>query len=304
MKLDDDPLFSEWSSATPGGVAVTPNAIPSVAPYELGFEDDEVPFVTVPAERRERLQRYVMWTVGGCVAVCLAAAVRVGVTRDTLSETDAAAIGVAVAAAHEGASVTTASLPESVPHAANEEIPLPVAVDPSETAEDETAETTPAEKPAAERAVSTTSAPATVASTSVPTAVAATTPLAPAPVPQLAPSARVTPSPARAADDKAPPAKTTVASASPPAAGTPAPTKTAVQEREDARRALEKGKYRDAASAAERAATLDPSDAEAWLILGAARQELGQAALAHAAFKSCVQTAKHGPIGECRAMLH
>jgi hypothetical protein len=98
-----------------------------------------------------------------------------------------------------------------------------------------------------------------------------------------------------------PPAPAPVAEATP---GAPAPPLTAVQERELARRALERGKARDAIAAAERATAADPTDAESWLILGSANQEIGHAAAARVAFRSCLKLAKRGPLRECRAMLH
>jgi cytochrome c-type biogenesis protein CcmH/NrfG len=81
------------------------------------------------------------------------------------------------------------------------------------------------------------------------------------------------------------------------------PAETAVQEREAARRSLERGKIHDAIAAAERSTALDPTDAEAWLILGAAHQELGHEGAARGAFHSCTSSAKRGPVSECRAML-
>ena len=82
-----------------------------------------------------------------------------------------------------------------------------------------------------------------------------------------------------------------------------APARTAIQEREAARRSLERGKTRDAIAAAERSVALDGTDAEAWLILGAAKQEIGHGGEALSAFRSCAKSAKRGPVRECRAML-
>jgi cytochrome c-type biogenesis protein CcmH/NrfG len=56
-------------------------------------------------------------------------------------------------------------------------------------------------------------------------------------------------------------------------------------------------------AAGTRATAGDPGDAEGWLILGSAQQELGHAAAAREAFRSCVKSAKRGPVGECAAML-
>jgi len=111
----------------------------------------------------------------------------------------------------------------------------------------------------------------------------------------------------------APPVAAPVAAAPPVAVAAPAPVtpaappaaapKTGLQERESARRSLERGKLRDAIDAGERATTLDPTDAESWLILGAAHQELGHGGAARTAFRACVKSANRGPVRECRAML-
>jgi hypothetical protein len=82
-----------------------------------------------------------------------------------------------------------------------------------------------------------------------------------------------------------------------------APLKTASEEREDARKALELGKQQDAIDAAQRSLTLDPTDAEVWLILGAAQLDLGHRAEAHDAFLQCSKQAKTGNTYECGAML-
>jgi hypothetical protein len=184
-----------------------PKLAPSLAPHEL---EPEETFDPASPERRARLQRYVKITVAGCVALCLAAAVRVGVTHAMASE-DAAPAYVAAARGPE-------------------------------------APTTP---------------PAPEATAAVTAAVVASSQTA-----------------------------------------APASPKTASQEREVARRSLEQGKLRDAVSAAERATTIDPTDAETWLILGAANQELGHGAAAHAAYRACLKSAKRGPVRECRSMLH
>jgi len=323
LKLDDDPLFSEWASATPAqDVPQTyGNAAPSVAPYELGFEEEEDPFAQfaqVPPERRERLQRYVMATVAGCVAVCLAAMVRVGVARVTASNDD---MPVVAAMPHDAPppplAVVAAKEPERVVAASDIPAPTPMAEEPA-------AERTEIEPAPSSVAVSTNGS-AVGAPVSSPTAAATTAlaasvspvvaPLAAppvaAPAPTPAPAAEPSPALAAAPTSLAPAksvasvgAKTAPANSPPPlTTSTKGSAKSASEEREVARKALEHGRLRDAAAAAERAAALDPGDAEAWLILGAARQELGQGAAAHAAFKSCVQSGKRGPVGECRAML-
>jgi hypothetical protein len=67
--------------------------------------------------------------------------------------------------------------------------------------------------------------------------------------------------------------------------------------------ALEKGRTADAIEAGERSVALDPGDAEAWLILGAAYDQRGAYAKGRASFKSCVDLATRGPRGECAALL-
>ncbi|MGO8992935.1 MAG: tetratricopeptide repeat protein [Polyangiaceae bacterium] len=231
VKLDDnDPLFSEWSSGWQAaqGNQGTVEAFPSLAPHQISLEAEGAESYAPPSpEHRARLQRYVKATVAGCVIVCMAAMVRVGIAH-VFPSADQAAPPHAVVAAR-----ITESAP--APNAAPD-VAAPVA------------------------------------------AVAANAPSAEQPSPAAAPGAVVPPSPV-------------------------ATSKTATQEREAARRALERGKLKDAVAAAERASEGDPSDAEAWLILGAAQQELGHAALARDAFRSCLKSAKHGPIRECRAML-
>jgi hypothetical protein len=111
-------------------------------------------------------------------------------------------------------------------------------------------------------------------------------------LPATAPSAVVSPPATHAAPVTPPPSATKVARASTP-----------LQDRETARQALERGKAKEAATAAARATAGDPGDAEAWLILGAANQELGRADRARDAFHSCVKSAKRGPVRECAAML-
>jgi hypothetical protein len=70
-----------------------------------------------------------------------------------------------------------------------------------------------------------------------------------------------------------------------------------------AQAALEDGLTAQAVYAGERSVALDPGDAEAWLILGAAYQQRRAWADARRCFKSCVDQATHGPRGECAALL-
>jgi hypothetical protein len=81
------------------------------------------------------------------------------------------------------------------------------------------------------------------------------------------------------------------------------PAKSAKEEKEDARAALEHGKRKDAVDSAQRSIDLEPTDAEAWLILGSAQQDLGHWKEARESFVACTKQAKVGPIEECRMML-
>jgi hypothetical protein len=87
----------------------------------------------------------------------------------------------------------------------------------------------------------------------------------------------------------------------------PAPSAGASTEALAAKRAsqtaLEEGRANEAIEAGERAVALDPTDAEAWLILGAGYDQRGTRADARRCFTSCVRLATHGPRGECAALL-
>lgn len=114
------------------------------------------------------------------------------------------------------------------------------------------------------------------------------------------PVAETTPAPA------APPAATDNASAVAPDPSAPAEPdpKAAAKEKHASQLALERGKIGDAIDAGERSVALDPSDAEAWLILGAAYQEKGDSKNARRSFKACLEQGKRGPKYECAQFPH
>ena len=87
-----------------------------------------------------------------------------------------------------------------------------------------------------------------------------------------------------------------------PAAAAPS-DKTAAQEKKASSQLLERGNAKGAIEAGERSVALDATDGEAWLVLGAAYQQVGKNADARRCFNSCIKEGKHGPISECRAML-
>ena len=96
----------------------------------------------------------------------------------------------------------------------------------------------------------------------------------------------------------------------PPAAPPPAPeTETkpdparALALREVARTALSRGAVDTAIERGIESVEADPSDAEAWLVLGAAQMAKGQNAESRSTFVTCTKMATHGPRNECSQML-
>jgi hypothetical protein len=171
------------------------------------------------------------------------------------------------------------------------------------------ARTTMSSKPAApaERATMTMEAPppttkaaepavapvATVAAEAVPAATSTTTAAEPAP---------------SAAAEPPPPAEPAAAAAAAPSAQEPPAEPNmgdgnAKEEKAKARAFLEKRKIAEAIEAGERSVKLDPTDGEAWLLLGASYQEKGKMVEARRAYASCVKEATTGPRQECAKML-
>lgn len=110
-------------------------------------------------------------------------------------------------------------------------------------------------------------------------------------------AAATAPAPAAPTADGAAPATNGAAAAS---ARDP---KEAAKEKAGSRRALESGNVRQAIEAGELSVALDPTDGEAWLILGAAYQQKGDMKEARRCYKACLDQGKRGPKGECAAML-
>jgi Flp pilus assembly protein TadD len=82
------------------------------------------------------------------------------------------------------------------------------------------------------------------------------------------------------------------------------PTLTAAkQAKQEAEHALEKGRTTIAIEAGARAVALDPTDAEAWLILGAGYDQRRSYDEARKCFATCARVATHGPRRECAALL-
>lgn len=66
---------------------------------------------------------------------------------------------------------------------------------------------------------------------------------------------------------------------------------------------LNRGKNQDAAQRALQAVTIDPSNSEAWIVLGAARGALGDKPGSREAYQTCAQKGKGKYVKECKRML-
>jgi hypothetical protein len=241
-------------------------------------------------QRRARFAKYVRWAVGGAAVVCLAA-----LARSVVPASPASASLSTVGARLESQQPQQPQQPrESVEPreapVAKAAVAAIVAAEPV-AAPDSVAAPIVAVPPAAPAA---TEAPAAIEAPAAAPAAAAPAAAAPA---AAAPAAAA---PAAAAPAAAAPAAAAPAAAAPAA---PASDKTALQEKNDSRRALERGKLGDAIAAGERSVALDPTDGEAWLLLGAAYQEKGKNADARRCYSACIKEGKRGPVGECRAMI-
>jgi tetratricopeptide repeat protein len=124
--------------------------------------------------------------------------------------------------------------------------------------------------------------PAPVEASSAVAAVASEPPPTPVPAPKTVPSAAV--------------------QDAPPLSVAPSPPVGAIKERESSRFALERGDLGTAISAGEKSVALDPTDGEAWLVLGAAYQARGNLAQAKRCYRACIEQGTRGPKAECRAM--
>ena len=231
-------------------------------------------------ERRARFVRYVKWAVAAAALLCVAA-----IARTTMSSK--APVSVPATAARGAAVVATAEAPPASPKAA-------------------ASAAAPMAEPTAAAPTSTT----TVTATAEPAnANAITAEPANAPAATAEPANAVAAEPANAPAAAAEPANAPAVVAEPANANATPETKAdevtgdAKEAKAKARSSLEKRKIADAIEAGERSVKLDPTDGEAWLILGAAYQEKGNITEARRAYSSCVKEGKTGPRTECAKML-
>jgi tetratricopeptide (TPR) repeat protein len=215
--------------------------------------------------RRRYLMRYVAGAVSVAGVIGLAAIVRMTIARD---------------ASAAGNPRATSAIAASLPAAAPAE-PMRAAADSLVASDD----------------------PGAVATDPV---VAANLPVAADPALATDPPA-VADSPAAAQ----PPTPAAVVEPAAAAAESPPPSAQAVADsrlaaanaKKEAQRALDRGHLADSIEAGEESVAIDPTDADAWLILGAAYQQQGHFADARRCFASCAQQAKRGSRGECGALL-
>jgi hypothetical protein len=101
-------------------------------------------------------------------------------------------------------------------------------------------------------------------------------------------------------------APASVAPSTPPSAAGPVSNPVdpaALTARQAAQSALEHGHVAQAITLGEQSVQLDPTEAQGWLILGAAYLQRGSFPDARRCFSSCVKQATHGAKSECAALL-
>jgi tetratricopeptide (TPR) repeat protein len=228
--------------------------------------------------RRAQLKKYVSLAMGLASAVCLAALVKGALTS---AEVNSNPRGHALAALEH----TASPLPEPVV----ERPAAPAAAPAAELSVAPPAAELPAAPPPAARAAEVpTAAPAAEAPTAAPAAPTA------APAAVLAASNAGTLTTERQTDQReATSDKETLA---------PDPREALIQKKAS-QVALEQGRIAASIAAGENAVLLDPLDADAWLILGAAYQQKGNLVEARRCYKACVKRGQRGNRGECSAML-
>lgn len=224
--------------------------------------------------RRAHLSRYVKWTVLGAAAVLALGVGRVAFKGKPEFAPPPPIIHTAMAAVVDN---TPHSIAARDPNA-----PAPAVTEESQAAADQAVA-------ALDNAAASATPPA-----ADPAAAQAAAPIAD---PAQKPADPVAAQPAALAQPAA------VAPVADAPAAAPVSDKTAAQEKKASSQALERGNAKAAIEAGERSVALDSTDGEAWLVLGAAYQQVGKNADAKRCFNSCIKEGKRGPISECREML-
>jgi len=270
----DSPFFSNAGDARgDDGDILDDGSDPRAARYAL---------FAAAAERRAHLARYVVGAMSLCSALCVVALAKAaifglgGSTVGRATAATAAAIAIAAPTPSDRGDAPVASVAAVEIH----------------NAEVAPAEAPPATATAAEPVASI--APVTPVAPAEPQAAAAGTAATATPEPAPAPAAPVAPEPVQSAPS---PKEETTAAESPDA------EREEAKARETSRSALESNRIGVAVEAGERAVKLDPTDGEAWLILGAAYQQRGDPTNARRCYRACVAQGRRGPRNECAQML-
>jgi hypothetical protein len=293
------------------------------ATIELEERDPRTAWKSTPraALRRAHLTKYVKGAVALASALCLAALVKVAVARGHGEEEAPPRRPLAATAASASATGAREMQGGLQLSAAAEIAPAPVPAQPSlaEGTSAPAAASGPAEgaqdlvPPPASAGSTQEPAPAqpsasAAASGEVPAVASA--PSASAPAAAATPVASAAPQANDAAGSVAPavqqPRQTAEPAGAPKAEtadGVAADPAQAQKQKDTARIALERGKVADSIEAGEKSVELDPTDGEAWLILGAAYQQRGDAKNARRCYKACMERGTRGPRSECAAML-
>ncbi len=221
-------------------------------------------------ERRRYLMRYVAGAVSVAGVIGLAAIVRMTIARDASAAGNPRATSAIAASLPAAALAEPTRAPDSL--AASDD-PRAAAANP----------TVAANLPVAADPAGATDPPAVADS----------------------PAAAQPPTPAAAVEPAAADAPAAaVAESPPPNAQAAADSRlAAANAKKESQRALDRGRLADSIEAGEESVAIDPTDADAWLILGAAYQQQGHFADARRCFASCAQQAKRGSRGECGALL-
>jgi hypothetical protein len=247
------------------------------ASFEIDPRDPRILKLTpLMAQRRARFAKYVTVAVGFAAILCAVAAVKITIARGTETTSRGAANRTSVAAPSPVAAQEPVAAPVEKPAVAEETAPRP---DPG------AAVVAPNEAPSRGQATAAQAAPEPAQA-------------AVAPAQAEAPSASAAAVPSTAETPTGPTLPADVADLDPKALA-----KEAGKAKAKARGALEWGKMGDAIEAGERSVAIDPTDSEAWLILGVAYQQKGDSKNAVRSFKACLDQGKRGPRNECALMM-